>query len=300
MGYDWVVKKLSDKSIVAVIGHNRIGGVTRCVNSFIRQLGKDDRALIIDNQAEIQIKQEIKEIKKKYRKVEVVENNNLNIASARNLALSYAKKSDFKYCLFLDDDCVATSDWFKSMLSAQKKYSGAWVIVGNVKYVPESNVYSLLEQELWDRWIKINSKNGWLTVIDTKNSMLILDNFISPVFDTGSKESNGRKSDIKLAVAINDSPGRILFANNSLVWHHERPTFFEFVKKKTDSIKSDKILINRYGSRYHKSNNLGTEISIFLILFKRLVLEGRMVDISKLGALYIVVAIYKVIKLVGL
>lgn len=295
MGYDWDVKNQDEKSVVTMIGFNRVGGLTRCLMSFIKQLGDRDGILIIDNKATDRVKKEIKNLRKEYPIVKVIENINSNIASARNLAISYAKNNGFKYCLFLDDDCMAEKSWLLNMVYTAMSTDNAAVVVGNVKYFPKESIYSIIEEKLWKGWIEAGKFEVRISDIDTKNCLLNIPRLGGVLFEEGENK-NGRRADLKLAINMNKQGKKIYFSEKSIVRHFERLTFLSYLKKRMDLITSDKTIGYSTISPKPPTNSGVGQIIILGTIFGQLLTDFKFIEIAKLSLFTLVLGSYKFIR----
>ena len=88
-------------------------------------------------------------------KILVVKNKHFSIPQLRNLAL---KKCTTKYLAFIDDDCLADSEWIKNAYLSIIKSKSTFVI-GRTLPISKLNYYSQKQFLDYQQWFQSNIKN---------------------------------------------------------------------------------------------------------------------------------------------
>jgi len=252
--------RLRPRVLVSVIVYHRDQFLDQCIKSVLAQLLPQDKFLIIDNKS-IKSVRTITRGYKSYTQVVIKKSHSSNIATARNLAMDYCKVNNINYCIFLDDDCVASKNWVDNLVRSHQDYPKAVAIMGRVEYLPRSNVYSMIEQELWNHWVAVNYHNRKLMIIDTKNSLFYIPEMIFSQFVSGK---DNRREDIVMSYNLNQNKKTILISRNAVVSHYERTSFLSYLTKRLDLIISDKKISYKFVNANIKSNSLRSEFGIVL------------------------------------
>lgn len=291
-----MIKNKRPSVLVAVIAHHRDEFLRRSLKSILKQLHNGDRLLIVDNQSIEPVRKVILYFKNNYKKVSVVVSNSSNIALARNLAIKFCQNSNLEYCLFLDDDCESPSGWIDSMVECSRSNPNSAAIVGKVVYLPKANICSRLEQNLWDNWINKNLNGKQLFVIDTKNLLLFLPQIKRMKFVSGV---GNRREDFMMSLDLNAQNKKIIYAHNGLIYHYERSTLAEYIKKRCSIVISDYLISLNSKLSKPQGNSSLSEISIILGLIRKLSREKRYIDVLKTLIVSTVVFTCKVLTGIG-
>lgn len=289
---EYIKGKSRPNVLVAIIVHHREQFLDRSIQSVLLQLSSQDRLLIVDNESKKCIQKIIKEYERNNSQVIIIKSRSSNIANARNLAFQYCLKNNYKYCLFLDDDCVASSNWINSMIISHLDTPVASAVIGEVTYVPKNNVYSILEQQLWNSWIAINYRNKKIKVVDTKNSLFYIPNMSGDPFVSGK---DNRREDMVMSIDLGLRGKIILFNRKAIVFHYERSDFISYLAKRCELITSDKTILKKYTQTNIKSNSIMSELRIIKKISYFLLNRRRYLDVFKLFVLCALVSVWKVL-----
>ncbi len=117
------------KVSVVICTYNRVEMLKDCVNSVLGQSYKSFELIIVDDASTDGTSKYLKSVKDKRIRV-ITHKSNKNIAYARNSGIKAAKTA---IVAFLDDDCVATKDLLKNLMSGFDSTKIGFVI-GSVRY----------------------------------------------------------------------------------------------------------------------------------------------------------------------
>lgn len=133
--------KLKQNVVVAICTKGESKLFRECVISVIEEdLSSDSfdfKTLIIINNTNSEFREEIfiKTIQKMYRNVNIsiLNEPKIGIPFARNRALKYAISEKYDYLAFIDDDCVAQTNWLQELIQTQVSL-GVDVIQGSFRF----------------------------------------------------------------------------------------------------------------------------------------------------------------------
>lgn len=127
-----------------MITYNADSNVIDNVNTYINQL---DFLYIIDNGSSEKHINILKKFKNMNNLKIIYNKSNLGIAAALNIGIKEAKKDDFEWVMFLDDDSKATDNMVKNMFDMYEKVNDA-NIVSLFPTIIEENMYNVYRESL--------------------------------------------------------------------------------------------------------------------------------------------------------
>lgn len=160
------------KISVLIVTRNRGNTLEKCLQSLLIQSIKPFEVIIVDNNSTDNTKAIAKKYQKKLNILYFFESK-IGIPFARNTSLSHVSGD---VCAFVDDDCILTKEWMKSICDFFNNHLNAVGSVGKT-FSLNQNIYSMVEYLYYLRWISENTQNkkqpsalksGYL--IDFKNS----------------------------------------------------------------------------------------------------------------------------------
>lgn len=235
-----MVKK-SHQITVAIITRDRDEDFLTCLQSVLNQSYLPQEILIIDASKTQQIKQYLNNFirGKKYQRLSSIHylvNRKKDIVAGRNLAL---KKCQTNWLAFIDDDCVADSNWLKAFYQQIIKDNSSdegnvdqlknVAYLGSVETKYPKNIFSLTTHFFNDFWRKKSIKKNKqrildLEILDTKNIVYNL-NFLKKkkIFFSADFfiSSQYRSEDSDLGMQIEKQGGKAAFVPSALVKHRD-------------------------------------------------------------------------------
>lgn len=234
---------------------NRSDYLKLWLESLANQTQIPDEIIIIDNDST----DDTQDVIRKYR-------GRLPIKSKLSRAKGYPKiyneaikMATSDIIAFLDDDCIAESDWIGNILKAHKKYKNA-SIQGKTESIPRGNIYVEVMGDHYQNWIKGNIvKDNEMVTFDNKNmsipAQILKDNLFSESMRLGSE-------DIELGKRLRRKGVKIYYVPSIKASHHERSTlkgfFYQHLRISRGEAVLDKKLSNdeRVGMLVNKKNLL--------------------------------------------
>jgi glycosyltransferase involved in cell wall biosynthesis len=164
-------KYLLNKKIVnisvAIVTRNREAYLEECLRSIIKQTVMPSEVVIIDNASN----DGTKYLSKKYSNILPIKyyfESKIGTAYARNKALAVSLSP---VTAFLDDDCIASSDWLKEIDRAHRKNPHVLAIQGSCRVIPFKGALSYVYQTSYYHWLSnLTYGQNKLLTLDTANA----------------------------------------------------------------------------------------------------------------------------------
>jgi glycosyltransferase involved in cell wall biosynthesis len=182
------------------------------------------------------------------------------------------KESSCDWVAFIDDDCIASPNWFSSIKKSIKKYPNSASILGKsgtfFKKNPSSLV-TLIFDEFWKKSnINKNNKVLDLEVLDNKNiayNKLFLTKNKTFFSEEIVKYYNGACEDSDLGMKIQKAGGKAYFCEEMYVEHKDPTDFIWYYKKLIFSSKSHFLYEKRW-DEFRKKQKFSSNLKIKLFL----------------------------------
>lgn len=101
--------------VIVVLNHNKKNDILECLDSIFNLDYSEFEVIVVDNGSN---DGSVEEIHTKYPSVHLIESKiNLGVAGGRNLGISYAKKFNYQYLLFLDNDALIEKSALNEMVN---------------------------------------------------------------------------------------------------------------------------------------------------------------------------------------
>lgn len=262
---------------VLIITFKRDVLLKRCLDSLFLQNSLPNEVIIIDNGQSSLTKRLVYGYSNKGVSIHFITNKENNVPQARNMALHLAKNN---FCVFLDDDCIASRDWVKVgyialSINPSVVYCGKSSnincnqnILGEYEYRQTENFFSKYRKRIGKRIISY--------FIDTKNCAL--DKRILLRSEVKFDERFRKLEDIDISYSLASKQIEIRFINQMRVKHHYRTSFFSIIPNYFQigyyhAVLNSKwgILFNQFSYPYSDAKYLITskkQISIILCLYR--------------------------------
>lgn len=232
---------------IAVVTHNRKKQLLKLLSVLNKQVPNRLDCIIIENES-TQLTHDLFSSFSSLR-ITLTHQQQNSIPSARNIALNWASQRNLSWLVFVDDDCIPTSNWFQTVVavtsaigkSFQKKVA---VIQGSHIGIPANNIFVKTTQALFDVWIRNSTKGQCLSTIDTKNCMLniLLLAKHHVLFNTEFAFA----SDLAFAQVVLAHHLAIYFEPNLIVKHQERKSLIDFVRHRYRTSLAFRLVKKKY------------------------------------------------------
>ena len=220
-----MIKRVAENMSVSIIiptfnGASRIGN---CLDALLKQGEKADMQILVVNDGSTD---KTVDVVARYSGVRLINQVNAGPAAARNRGANEANGS---IILFTDDDCVPTSDWLSSMISAfdDKEVFGA---KGAYRTAQKSVVARFVQIEYEDRY-RLMARLDSIDFIDTYSAGFRRDHFLEMNgYDTSFPVACAE--DIELSYRMSARGWKMKFVPTAIVYHTHPDTLWGYLKKK--------------------------------------------------------------------
>lgn len=163
----YLMNKSTVNISVAIVTRNRETYLEECLRSLIKQIVMPIEVVIVDNGST----DRTNDLCKKYSNILPIRyyfESKIGTAYARNRALAVSLSP---ITAFLDDDCIASSDWLKEIEKAHRRNPDVIAIQGSCRVIPFKGALSYVYQTSYYHWLSnlTYGKNKLLT-LDTANA----------------------------------------------------------------------------------------------------------------------------------
>jgi hypothetical protein len=137
--------------LIAVVSYNKRHDTLRCLDSIKKLAFMSYDVFVVDNASTDGTPEEIR---RRLPEVQLVETGgNLGASAARNIAIEYALKADYKYILFLDNDAFVDELCLQKLVDFAETDERIGAVGAKVFYYPEVS-------KIWYFGAKIDWKKG--------------------------------------------------------------------------------------------------------------------------------------------
>jgi GT2 family glycosyltransferase len=234
--------------IIAIITHHREKSVMALLEQLNKQADNQVNCLLVENGSSVIQTKKITQFNNL--KIKYLQLKTASIPKARNLSVDYALKNNFKWLVFVDDDCLPTENWLKQIRKLVNKQQKATVIQGNSLSIPQDNLYAQLTEKLHTRWLFKNAnQRGNLTIMDTRNCLLKLADFAK--HSLKFNEQLTYASDIDLARKLTSRQLTISYQPDLLVLHQEKTSFLDFYRHRLRTSLAYRVVKQKKNNQFH-------------------------------------------------
>ncbi len=198
---------------VGIITRDRAALLDACLNSLLNQK-VTPRSIILVSSPPFE---KTRLIVRKYKdtlNIKYIEHVAIGISSARNKILDTCKT---KLLAFIDDDCIADSNWLMEMIKCYQKNPEVVLIQGQCRIFPYHGVTAYIYQDEYNKWLQNNrSDNGYLLKANVENALLNLQGINKQIrFDENNGSYYGEDIDFSYQILLNK--GKILYNPKAIV-----------------------------------------------------------------------------------
>jgi len=220
------------KISVMIVTKNRPRLLETCLTSLVKQTLLPDEVVVIDGSGDKSSGKVVNCFKNDLSIVYKKESRG-GIARARNLALKTAKG---ELLVFIDDDGEAQKDWLQAIVRLFNQDKSIDVVMGRCINFYEKNIFALVQQAYYDRWLEENIDSGnRLTTVKSAyfgdfENIAFRSSFIKKYRCSLDLPFGGFSEDIELAFRM-WSKGVVVFNSDVLVKHKHQRTFWGLIKR---------------------------------------------------------------------
>lgn len=163
--------------------------------------------------------------------------------------------SSHNWIAFIDDDCVADTDWIKEIKKTIAKNTSVAVVMGWCETFYENNIYSqvslLFDSDWKERGIHKDTVLDY-EILDTKNIVYnksFLKNHNLSFDETRSNSFLGAAQDCDLGIQIQENNGSVVLNRQMLIWHKDPQDFQSLIRKNINSFLSYNSLKKKWNLR---------------------------------------------------
>ncbi len=228
------------KISVIIVTRNRQSELLHCLGSLVAQSVPLDELIIVDNNSTDDTRKVVNNFKRNTSiPVRYVMEKRTGYPIVYNRGL---KEAQHPWVAFIDDDCVADSEWLAAIKVALKEKSHASALIGPSATYFEINIFSLTTL-FFDRLWKLNARKKEkiidFEILDNKNvaynMKFLIENNIS--FDESRlMYGNGASEDCDLGMQIQVKSGQAFFVNGMKITHKDPTNFFLYYRKLISSV----------------------------------------------------------------
>jgi len=229
--------RIHDVSLsVITLTRNRAHMLALCLGSLVGQLGKKDEIVIIDNNSTDPTYEVVRSLQSEL-PIHYYKSSITGYPRLYNLAI---KKSTKEILVFLDDDCVASSNYISAVRQAHREHIDA-VIQGQTHSLPRHNIYAEIMGDHYQNWLEANRlSDGTLRTFDNKNASL--PRTLIEKYGVFLDELIEGSEDVELGIRLRRHEVEIIFDPRVIAYHHERLTFMGFLQQHLRIARSEGIL----------------------------------------------------------
>jgi glycosyltransferase involved in cell wall biosynthesis len=220
---------------VVIITRNRQSDLLHCLGSLVTQTVKPDELIIVDNGSTDETRNVVKSFEKNVDfPLRLYKETKRGYPFARNKGL---KMAQYPWIAFIDDDCVADSDWYKDIKKNLEKHRGVVAVVGNNRPFFSQDMISLVKYFINSYWIQqaVSLKNRIqdFEILDTKN-IVYNNDFLRKNkirFDSSKVDWGGGVSeDCDMGMQIQQAGGKAVLAKGMMVTHKDERNWLHYYK----------------------------------------------------------------------
>ena len=236
---------MNPRITVAIVTRNRASHLTDCLASLVRQKTKPPGVLVVNNNSVDTTSEVVRSFSRSLAIREVIEKN-LGYPNVYNRAL---RECTSTWVAFIDDDCIATPQWFNQAAQAVCRHATDAAILGASQNFYSNNVFATAFQ-FSNAWWRLRSiKRGGVCdyrVLDSRNILYNLRLLRSHGVHFDSRFNVGAE-DSDLGLQIQQKGLTASYAATMVVYHKEPHSLSQYVKKKASYARSARALASKWG-----------------------------------------------------
>ncbi|MEO6728338.1 MAG: glycosyltransferase family 2 protein [Candidatus Dojkabacteria bacterium] len=246
------------KISLLIVTKNRHASLEECLISISRQELLPNEVVLVENNDHKNLISLVK--KYKHLNIKYVLEVKPGISFARNTALSIASGEIFA---FIDDDCILTKKWIKTIKDEFLRYEKTAVLVGSTRNFFKNNLIAKTEQKIFQNWlssyISTNSRqvlNSGIFV-DTKNvafRSLILRKYKMRFDEMTSFKGEDTVFGLLLERKLANNE-KIIYSPEMMLFHKNNRILYSFLYKRMLEGKEQYYLKRRFGDFEPKIRN---------------------------------------------
>jgi glycosyltransferase involved in cell wall biosynthesis len=277
---------------VLIITKNRSASLNKCLQSLAEQKQKPWEIVVVDNGSTDDTKKEA-----------VVFLSTLNLRYFYTNIHGYPKIYNYglKQCrgtwiVFLDDDCMAGTEWFSAIVTCIQAHPNA-IIQGKTVSLPRGNIYAETMGDHYHNWIRANTIFfGQLRTFDNKN--LCVPRRIIERYGMFNEDLVYGSEDIELGIRYKNRGVSIMYEPSIIVSHHERDALSGFISQHIRIARSEALL----DRQLNKDDKIGVTSSQKILLYIKSFIKretgyirrGQILNFLKLPCLYLLLVVLRV------
>lgn len=218
----------------AVITKDRPMLLNDCLRSVFNQSVLPNEIIIVDSSSDTYSLKLVQELRPVHNiPITYYYERRSGFPIARNIVLALSKNP---WVVFMDDDCIADSEWLRSIKQVIQKTPTAAVIAGKTLPYYKDNVVSQAAAFNEFFWKSIGRYKDTIVnyeTIDNKNTALNL-SFIQKhhvIYDESLHADNGSSEDCDLGKQIQAARGSAIYADSAIVYHKNKTSLYAYTKR---------------------------------------------------------------------
>jgi GT2 family glycosyltransferase len=225
------------KLSVAIVTYDRVLDILQCIGSLLAQsLPLDELLVISTGQQSSVLKSLIMNIARSTKiSIVFIQEKRIGFPHAYNTAINRATHS---HIAFIDDDCVADANWYKTFKRAISSDPHIAAFVGSSDTYYRRNIFSLSKHFITElgkvQTVSSNEEIKDLEILDAKN-VVYNRRFLSSKqieCDVGLlKHGPGASQDCDIGMQIQQKGGKAYYIPQALVIHKDPFSIFDYYKK---------------------------------------------------------------------
>lgn len=235
---------------VVIVTKNRVNDLQHCLGALLSNSRLPDEIIIIDNDSTDNTQSVIFALQKNVTvPMHYILFNGNGYPALYNQGLLHAQSD---WVAFIDDDCVAGTNWLEELYCSIRKHPTVAAIMGWCETYYSTNVYSqatvLFEHDWKNRSIEGNIVRD-LEVLDTKNiayNAAFLKKHSIQYDEQRTIIQNGAAQDCDMGIQIQKLGGRAVCNKNMVLHHKDATDWMQFMKKRVASIRAYESLNSKW------------------------------------------------------
>ena len=241
--------KITKVSIV-VITRNRYQSLMHNLGSLLSQSLIPEETVVVDNNSQDQTQRVVKAVaKNSSSQIRYTQIKKTGYPVAYNQGLLAA---NYQWVAFIDDDCVASHNWYQNIVSCIQKHPQADVFLGHASTFESWHPLALAENFIKslgvEKGVEANQVLDF-SILDSKNIVYSQD-FLQKnqlKFDESLLEKGeGSSEDCDLGMQIQQAGGQAIYCPEIEVWHKDVICYASYYKKLVSRTKDHLIFENKW------------------------------------------------------
>lgn len=251
------------KVSVVIVTKNRQNDLLECLGSLAAQTHKIDELIVVDNSSTDHTAQLVRNFSKAARfHIRYVLEKRSGYPTIYNRGLDEAAHD---WVAFIDDDCIASLEWYSNVKKAIKAFPNFAAILGKSNTYYITSLFSQItaaKEYLWKSSVITDNVITDLEILDNKNIVYNLKYLKEKKirFDESRVGwNNGASEDCDLGMQIEQSGGLAISVSNIEVLHKDPQNSTHYYRKLFSSLKSHQ----QYEKKWSTFRNKKKKISLF-------------------------------------